>query len=86
MLSVSVVLPAIYLYILFSCNPPNSQIPLVQSLFCPDPSDYCENLKVKLAQLMKIVDANMVQSSSQQQLNKLVLQKIKLSKYTHRKS
>ena len=53
--------------ILFGSNPPNSQIPLVQSSFRLDPSDYCENLKAKLAQLREIVDANMVQSSSQQQ-------------------
>ena len=53
--------------ILFGSNPPNSQIPLIQSSFHLDTSDYCESLKAKLAQLREIVDANMVQSATQQQ-------------------
>ena len=50
--------------ILFGSNPPNSQIPLIQSSFHLDTSDYCESLKAKLAQLREIVDANMVQSAT----------------------
>ena len=53
--------------ILFGSNPPHSQILLIQSSFHLDTSDYCESLKAKLVQLREIVDANMVQSATQQQ-------------------
>ena len=53
--------------ILFGSNPHSSQIPVMQSSFYLEPSNFCENLKAKLAQLRELVDANLVHSASQQQ-------------------
>ena len=53
--------------ILFGSNPHSSQIPVMQSFFYLEPSNFCENLKAKLAQLRELVDANLVHSASQQQ-------------------
>ena len=53
--------------ILFGSNPHSTQIPVLQSSFYPEPSDFYENLKAGLAQLRELVDANLAQSAGQQQ-------------------
>ena len=53
--------------VLFGFNPPLQQVPdLCRPLF-PEPSDYCEQLKNKLAFLREMVDSNLVESTDRQQ-------------------
>ena len=53
--------------ILFGSNPHSPQIPVIQSSFNPEPSDFRDNLNTRLVQLRELVDANLAQSASQQQ-------------------
>ena len=52
--------------VIFGSNPPLQQIPDFSSPLLPEPSDYCETLKKKLALLKEMVDANLVESAAQQ--------------------
>ena len=53
--------------VLFGSNPPLQQVPdLCRPLF-PEPSNYCEQLKNKLASLREMVDSNLVESADRQQ-------------------
>ena len=52
--------------VIFGSNPPLQQIPDFSSSLLPEPSDYCETLKKKLALLKEMVDANLVESAAQQ--------------------
>ena len=53
--------------VLFGSNPPLQQIPNFCSPLLPEPSDYCEQLKNKLALLREMVDTNLVESAGHQQ-------------------
>ena len=53
--------------VLLGSNPPLQQIPNFYSPLLPEPSDYCEELKNKLALLREMVDANLVESADKQQ-------------------
>ena len=53
--------------VLFGSNPPLQQVPdLCRPLF-PEPSNYCEQFKNKLASLREMVDSNLVESADRQQ-------------------
>ena len=53
--------------VLFGLNPPLRQIPNLDGPLLPEPSEYCEQLRNKLALLREMVDSNLVESASQQQ-------------------
>ena len=53
--------------ILFGSNPCSSQTSVIRSSFHPEPNNFSENVRAKLAQLRKLVDANLAHSANQQQ-------------------
>lgn len=53
--------------ILFGSNPCSSQTSVIRSSFHPEPNNFSENVRAKLAQLRKLVDAILAHSANQQQ-------------------